>query len=84
VITASCWHQHVRFRRSTAEWTENTTLIGFMLMHGDGPDIALANCRHGCGTTLARELSPRSESRAGYLVTLVLVALLGLMRRHGI
>ena len=51
--TAPCYAHHKRFKRSTADWTANTTPVGEMDA-GDGEILVLGNCLHGCGSTLAR------------------------------
>lgn len=51
-----CYARHPRFKRSTAEWESNTTPVGRMVVGDGGPDLLLANCVHGCGSTLGREV----------------------------
>lgn len=56
-----CYADHSRFKRSTAEWQANTVPVGRMVVGDGGPDLLLANCRHGCQSTLGREVPPEGE-----------------------
>ncbi len=54
-----CYARHQGFKRSTDEWRANTSPLGVMVDDAGQPELELANCVHGCNSTLAREIEAR-------------------------